>query len=498
MTQVFNTLFTRYPVKTRRFFEILPGIVSWTLILFPVWGSFFMPVVLAYFVLFFDIYWLTNSFSLATSALIASRRIALAEREKWIIRAEELPDAQKVAHVIIIPNYKERVEKIRQALHAIAKQTFPTKRIYIVLAMEKREEGAQEKADVLTKEFKHMFGDMVTSLHAIVPGEVAGKSSNEAYAGRMAYEKWVVKSKKIDLDFATVTTVDTDSLFDKQYFAYLTYAFLKSPRRYNTFWQSANVSHNNFWKVPAPVRVMAFFNSLMRTALLMQGDGLIPNSTYSLSLRLIVDIDFWDTDVIPEDYRVFFKAFFHKKGQAWVDPIFLKTSIDAPQSEGFWATLKNKYEQERRWSWGVSDYPLFVKWWFTVPGVPFVRKTKLLYHVVLDHFMWPANWFILTVAANVIPFVNPAFTKTAIGYNLPRIAGMILTFCLFSTLLMISIDARNRGDARMVSKTRQFLFPLEFLLMPITGFFLSALPAMLSHTQLMFGKRIEYKVTEKV
>ena len=39
---------------------------------------------------------------------------------------------------------------------------------------------------------------------------------------------------------------------------------------------------------------------------------------------------------------------------------------------------------------------------------------------------------------------------------------------------------------------------LEFFLMPIGGFLLSALPALISHTQLMFGKRLEYKVTEKV
>jgi hypothetical protein len=33
--------------------------------------------------------------------------------------------------------------------------------------------------------------------------------------------------------------------------------------------------------------------------------------------------------------------------------------------------------------------------------------------------------------------------------------------------------------------------------MPLVGFFLSALPALISHTALMLGKRLEYKVTEK-
>jgi hypothetical protein len=63
---------------------------------------------------------------------------------------------------------------------------------------------------------------------------------------------------------------------------------------------------------------------------------------------------------------------------------------------------------------------------------------------------------------------------------------------------MIIIDFRNRHKHEPISKTRQFLFPLEFILLPIVGFFLSTLPALISHTQLMLGKRLEYKVTEKL
>jgi hypothetical protein len=40
--------------------------------------------------------------------------------------------------------------------------------------------------------------------------------------------------------------------------------------------------------------------------------------------------------------------------------------------------------------------------------------------------------------------------------------------------------------------------PLEFLLLPVVGFFFSALPGIDAHTRLMFGKYLEYKVTEKV
>ena len=181
-----------------------------------------------------------------------------------------------------------------------------------------------------------------------------------------------------------------------------------------------------------------------------------------------------------------------------MEPIFLKTSMDAPMSSSYIKSLKNKYHQERRWSWGASDDALFIKWWLTVPNVPFYRKTMMLFNVLVDHFLWPVNWFIITVAANIMPFVNPVFSRTALGYNLPRLAGLILTVCLIATFAMLIIDARQRPKHQSTSKKRQLLFPLEFLLLPIVGFFLSALPALISHTQLMLGKRLEYKVTEKL
>ena len=497
MTNFFQKIFTTYPVKTRRGLEIMPGLVSWFIILFPVWGSFFIPWAVVYFILFFDVYWFYKSFSLAITSYLASKKIKEAEKKDWLEIAKPLENFEKLSHVVVIPNYRENLDKLRKTVQSISEQTFPAKKIYVVLAMEERETEAKERADILIKEFKSTFGDIFASYHPDIEGEVKGKSSNEAFGGKLAYKR-LVKTNIIDLNLSTISSVDADSIFDKQYFSYLSALFLSDENRYNKFWQSANVNYNNFSQVPAPIRIIAFFGSLWRTALLVQKDKLISNSTYSLSFKLLFEIGYWDTDVIPEDYRIFFKAFYKKSGQIFAEPIFLKTSMDAPHSSGYLATLKNKYQQERRWSWGASDDPLFIKWWFTVPNVPFFRKTMMLFNVLLDHFLWPVNWFIITIAANIMPFVNPVFTRTALGYNLPRLAGFILTLCLVATFAMMIIDYKQRAKHQRLSKKRQLLFPLEFLLLPLVGFFLSALPALISHTQLMLGKRLEYKVTEKI
>jgi len=497
MHDFFDKLFTRYPVKTRRALELFPGFVAWSIILFPLWGSVFIPEILAFFILFFDIYWLYKSFSLVVTMTVASKRIKFAEQINWYEKSKTFPDIHKVNHILVIPNYQENVNKIKTTLDAVAKQSFPTKQIHIVLALEEREEAAKERAKILIHEYSHIFGSIFATYHPDLPNEVKGKSSNEAFAGKEAYKK-LFEEGKLDLEFATISSVDADSIFHKEYFAYLAYHFLTDPKRYNKFWQSATVYHNNIWHVPAPTRIISFFGSLWRTALLVQGDRLITNATYSLSFKLLKDIGFWDVDVIPEDYRIFFKAYFIKKGQIWVEPIYLKTSMDAAQSIGYINSLKNKYQQERRWSWGVSDNPLFIKWWFTVPGVPFVRKTVMIYNVLLDHILWPTNWFTVIIAANVMAILNPVYSRTTLGHSVPQLAGFILNFSLIALLAMFYLDYKNRPENQKLPWYRRALFPFEFLLMPIVGFFLSSLPALISHTQLMLGKRMEYKVTEKV
>ncbi len=174
--------------------------------------------------------------------------------------------------------------------------------------------------------------------------------------------------------------------------------------------------------------------------------------------------------------------------------------MDAAQSYSYRKSLMNKYQQERRWSWGVADDATYIKWYLTIKGIPFWRKTMLVMNVIIDHILWPVNWFIITVSANLVALVNPVFTRTNLGYTLPQISAFILTLCLLSILAMIYVDytlGPKKSKAKM-SKLRKMLFPLEFLFMPLAGFFLSALPALVSHLQLLIGKRLDYKVTDKV
>ena len=115
------------------------------------------------------------------------------------------------------------------------------------------------------------------------------------------------------------------------------------------------------------------------------------------------------------------------------------------------------------------------------------------------HFMWPVNWFIITIGLTVPTLINPAFGRTTLGYTVPKLSSFLLTIALSFLVIMLIYDniyKPKRPDKFPV--WRAILMPLEFVLMPVAGFFFSALPGLDAHTRLMLGKYIEYRVTEKV
>lgn len=501
LTEIARTLVSRYPIKSQRFLEILPGFFSWSLILFPFWGSFFFPIWVSYYVIAFCVYWVYRSFTLAFLSVLAHFKIKASRRFNWLqdLKLQFPKTWDSLHHIIIIPTYKEPVATLERTLTALAQQTFPLTNLHIMISFEQREgEAAKEKSKELLLKYKSTFGNLWTTFHPDITGEIKGKSSNTCWGAKQA-KKFLVDDQKFDITKITITSEDADALFHESYFAALTHSFLSSDQPYNKIWQGAIVFYNNIWKVPAPIRVLASMFSVIQMYILMRKDRLINFSTYSTSLKHVDDIGYWDTDVIPEDYRLFFKSYFAKNGNFEAEPIFLPIYADAAESPTVWGTMKNQYEQLKRWAWGVSDDAYIIRQYILARNIPFWDKTIRVLKTIEDHFLWPVNWFAVTVSAFLPPLLNAEFNRTMIGKTLPQVTSTLLTLSLVSMIVIFIIDAANRPPRPNKKNVFSYIFqPLEFLMLPVIGFFFSALPGIDAHTRLMLGKYIEYKVTEKV
>ena len=126
----------RHPIRTKRFLEILPGFVSWSLILFPFWGSFVIPTFVAYYVITFAVYWLYRSLSMAFLSVLAHFRIKAASRFEWASFGQKTHGARwnSIHHIIVIPTYQEPITTLKRTLTNLTKQTYPLKNLHIMLS----------------------------------------------------------------------------------------------------------------------------------------------------------------------------------------------------------------------------------------------------------------------------------------------------------------------------------------------------------------------------
>jgi hypothetical protein len=497
---MFKKIFALNDKKIYRILEILPGLISWNIILFPYWGILIIPNVVAYFILIFNIYWFYQSVQYSITAIMSHFKIQAAMIYDWVADLKSFPDWKKVHHIIIVPTYKEPLHILERTFNSLFNQKLPLKQLTVCLAMEAKEPEKErlEKVKVLREKFGNAFGNLFVTVHKLVPGEVVGKSSNERYAA-IKVKKELIDKQKMDINYVVVTSCDADHKFHPNHFANLTFKFLDNPNRYKYFWQAAVLFYNNIWEIPALTRIPNTFGSIWNLAQLSRRDRLINAQNYSLSLKLLHQVDYWDPDKIPEDWGIFFKAFFKMGGGIEVEPIFLPIYVDAAQSTTPWKTLVNTYGQYKRWAWGVSDIPWIIKEYFLSKDIPFFDKTSRTLYALWSHITWPVNWFLITIGLTIPSLLNPAFARTALGYSVPKVSSFVLTVALGFLIITIIIDSLYKPKKpKNYGFIRKILTPFELILLPVAGFIFTALTGLDAHTRLMLGKYLEYKVTEKV
>jgi len=487
---------TRRVSYSTRLLEILSGLSSWAILTSPLWASFFIPEVVAYFIILFDIYFFYKASLLGINSIRSYLKIKKTNQINWLesMKAENL-DYSKIRHLVFIPTYKEPLEILQRTLSYLSTQEFPTKQMVVVIAAEKREVEVEEKIEALRKEFEGKFDSFLSTNHELLPGEVAGKSSNLAFAGREV-KKWIEK-EGLNKSLLTVTSCDADVAIHTKYFSNLTYQFLKHPERSLRFWQGALVFYNNIWRVPLFVRVVHTIYSISGVAELSRPRSNFNYSTYSLSWNLLEETDFWDVDVVAEDWHLFFKAFFTHKGKVDLESVFLPLHADAVEGQGYWQSIMAQYAQNRRWAWGVTDIAYAVKQFLKYRQEISITNFAFRFLSALQqHLLWPVTWWILTLGATIPPLINQDFAQTALGFYLPKVSGLILTTTTVFIVSVIVVDWLLRPQ----TQDKKLFWPLhilQFVLLPVTGFFFGSLPGMDAHTRLILGKRIEYRATEK-
>lgn len=505
-----------------RFFEILPGFLSWTALALPFIISFININVAAILMIAYLILWFVKAAALNLRAIQGWRLfeehievdwnamtadvILHDDTKTWpkwhvnnLARIAKHPseiDPTKIVHAVIIATWNEAREILQPTLENVKNSMVDPSKMIVLLAYEDRGgEVVDKQARALMKEYENVFMVSRAVKHIDMPGEVIGKGPNISFAGRELQR--IIEKKGIDPLQVLVTTLDADNRPHKAYFACLNYVYAVCHDPLYLSFQPIPMFTNNIWDAPAPMRVIATGNSYW---MLIQGlrQHMLRNfSAHAQPLASLIKTEFWSTRTIVEDGHQFWRSYFTFDGRHEVIPIFLPIYQDAVLAKGYRRTLKAQFVQLRRWAWGASDIAYVAKYgFFTKNKVPKIDVIFKFMRLVEGHFSWATAPLILAFGA-LIPWIFQQ--KSFVANQLPQVASNIQTVAMAGILvtLYLSFKILPPKPSRY-KRRRSIMMVLQWGLLPITTIVYSAFAALYSQTRLMFGWYMgKFDVTEK-
>ena len=141
-----------------RFWEMIPGILTWGTFLLAIGTSLFIPWVAVIYIIIFDLYWVLRVLYFLIHVSAAYRKYRNTLKVNWMDEVKKIADWRCVYHVVLLPTYGESLEIIHEALHAVANSTYPNDRFIVVVG---GEEGDEENFEnyrlMLEKDFEGTF-----------------------------------------------------------------------------------------------------------------------------------------------------------------------------------------------------------------------------------------------------------------------------------------------------------------------------------------------------
>jgi cellulose synthase/poly-beta-1,6-N-acetylglucosamine synthase-like glycosyltransferase len=529
------------PLKNRsrayRFFEMVPGIVSWGSIILLIVLSLVNPLLAGIYILLVIVTLLIKAGGIAYHTLAGSRRLDKAQKVDWHARLMDLADPKSsyerihanptrelgekqhaenlrlmaaapesypkpsdVYHAVIIATYNESYEVLQPTIESVVSGTFDSKQLILVIAYEERGGRAIEgTVKQLRDEYAHRFKSLEIVKHPKnLPDEVVGKGANITYAGQWL-AKWLTK-QKIDLGDVIVTTLDSDNRPHATYFDYVAYEFIVHDDRKHLAFQPVSLFLNNIWDVPAPMRVVATGNSFWNIISSMRPHTLRNFASHSQPMEALVEMDFWSKRTIVEDGHQYWRSWFYFGGKYEVVPIYVPIYQDAVLSDTYVKTLKAQFVQLRRWAYGASDVPYVATRVFTKKrNVPFWEGFTRLVRLLDGHVTLASVSIIVTFGGWVPLFINSEASRSVAANQLPEVLSVLQRIAMIGIIISVFLAFKMlppRPDR--YKRHRNIGMILQWVLMPVTAIGYSSFAAFYSQTRLMFGRYLDkFDVTDK-
>ena len=199
-----------------RMFEILPGLLTYIILLLPVVLAYFSPKATAYFIVAYLLMWFVRAIGIDLRSIQGWRALNEHKKLPWdklnrdleklqaktpgapkwharnLARVQEHIGAQRIKpsqvyHAVIIPFWNETRDIVEPTVQSVLDAEYDPKKIILVIAYEQRGgPDVEELAKSLVKDYGSKFYHAMSVMHPWpMTGEVIGKGGNATFAGRV-------------------------------------------------------------------------------------------------------------------------------------------------------------------------------------------------------------------------------------------------------------------------------------------------------------------------
>lgn len=413
------------------------------------------------------------------------------------------PKPNEIYHAVIMVAYNEGLDTLIPTVEAVKKSSFPNERTIFVFGYEERGgEAMRENAKILTEKFKDDFCQFIPVMHPKdLKDEIQGKGPNLNYAAGELVN--YVKKAKIPIENVIVTSLDSDNKMSKWYLDYVAYQFVVHPNRQKLSYQPVSLFTNNIWDAPAPMRIIAISNSFFNIISSMRSHTLKNFASHSQPLLALSQMGFWSKKTIVEDGHQYWRSLFYFHGDYEVLPIHVAIYQDAVMEETFLKTLKAQFIQLRRWDYGASDVAyvgvrLFSKDRKTIGKMSFMPLFAKFMRLLEGHVTLAAISPMVAFGGWVPKLLN-ARSKDLLAFNLPNTISLIQIFASIGLMTTILFSLKMLPPRPKNIRKPKIVMILQWILMPVVAIVYQSFTAFYSQTRLMTGNYMEkFDVTKKV
>lgn len=463
------------PNTAERAWERVPGILSWIVVLAPLWLTPVSPTLGLGLVVLATVYFSLRTSLYGPRALLTRRRIFKACSESWLKRLEALQQEDALdwhrCHVtLLVRAYRERnLNMLRATLGSICASDWPREQgalrnVDVLFATEENDPYTPSLVDQLAQEFAGRLA-VRQIRHPEEPNTLPGPSTAMNYVGRALYREALRKG--ISPREWIVADFDADTLFHPQYLPCLVYHYVTDGERDLRAYQPVVLFTIDYWKAPLHSRLSA-----IGVSVLTMGWNRKPEIAFTgaaASLAALHSVGFWPTNSHSQDsgvelrFRMKYGRRFRVIGlpvPLWVYPVMMMGSHRSwkEKARAYWRSGVALFRQSARWREGPLDECVEA----ATKGYPWLTLKRLWNGLERDTLTLMPGYGVY-VATNLSDpsqmSIDPGLLRLAVGAALSVVSalGLVVFWKVLGTEQFVL------GERRLGQRVKElFLFWLVF------------------------------------